>query len=166
MAFILDQGSSSCHQDLLSITRSGMRAAIQQAQNAYDRHEVPVGAALVYQGKILSQSYNSMKAHQNPTSHAEWLVIQEGLTLLKTPYLAQCTLYVTLEPCAFCASAITLVRLSNVVFGAYRPVGGAVVHGPRLWDEASYPTEWIGGVQERQCRSFLVDFFRTKRKQM
>ena len=143
-----------------------METALQEAAAAALRGEVPVGAVLVSSsGDILAQAGNRTEETSDPTAHAEILVIREAARKLGSPRLTDCDLYVTLEPCAMCAAAISFARLRRVVFGAYDPKGGAVEHGARFF---SLPTchhapEIIGGVEEQRASDMLKKFFAEKR---
>lgn len=142
---------------------SFMKKALQKAQEAYMKDEVPVGAVLVHQNQIISAHHNKMKTHLSSMSHAEMLCIQEGITLLKTPYLNECDLYVSLEPCAMCASTLKHIRIRNLYFGAYDPKGGGVVHGSCILDAHTSHTEYYGGYFEQESSILLNSFFKMKR---
>lgn len=144
-----------------------MKMALEEAQNAAQRGEVPVGAVLVSpEGKILAQSGNRTEELADPTAHAEMLVIRDAAALVRSPRLVGCDLYVTLEPCAMCAAAISFARLRRVVFAAYDPKGGAVEHGPRFFAQPTchHAPEAIGGVEETQASKLLKDFFAARRE--
>lgn len=140
-----------------------MRQALAEAAVAAARGEVPVGAVLSDgQGQVIAAAGNRVEADLDPTAHAEMLVLAAGRRRLGRKWLAECTLTVTLEPCALCAAAISLHRVGRLVFGAYDPKGGAVDHGPRWFDQPtclSHPREIIGGVQEQAAGRLLRDFF-------
>lgn len=140
-----------------------MDLALIFAKQAYKRDEVPVGAVLVQDNKIIAQNHNRMKELNNPTAHAEWLVVEEGLKILKTPYLQDCTLYVTLEPCVFCAAALSTVRIKEIFYGAYDVKMGAIDHGPCLYHFTHHKPQVVGGVQENKCAQLLKNFFLDKR---
>jgi tRNA(adenine34) deaminase len=150
----------------MTMSPSPMLVALAEAEAAAARGEVPVGAVLVdSQGGLLAADGNRVEADRDPTAHAEMLVLRAGAARLGAKRLAECDLYVTLEPCAMCAAAIALARLRRLYFGAYDPKGGAVEHGPRLF---SLPTthhrpEVYGGIEERRASGLLRAFFRDRR---
>jgi tRNA(adenine34) deaminase len=142
---------------------SFMSDAIQLATKA--PNEVPVGAIVSINNKIIATAHNQVEETQNPTAHAEFLALTAAAQARGSKYLENCTLTVTLEPCVFCAGAIAAFRVQKLIFGAYDPKSGAIEHGPRVF---SHPTthhkpEIIGGVQETACRELLENFFKTKR---
>lgn len=145
-----------------------MSLALEEARNAAARGEVPVGAVLVSpDGKVLAQSGNRTEELCDPTAHAETLVIRQAAELLRSPRLVGCDLYVTLEPCALCAAAISFARLRRVIFGAYDPKGGAVEHGPRFYGQPTchHAPEIVGGVEETACADLLKSFFAQRRQE-
>lgn len=143
--------------------RDPMALALSEARAAAGRGEVPVGAVLIGpDGQVLARAGNQVEADADPTAHAEMLVIREAARRLGTPRLVDCSLVVTLEPCAMCAQAIALARLKRLVFGAYDPKGGGVEHGARVFERATchHRPEVIGGVREREAGDLLRGFFR------
>ncbi len=140
-----------------------MQQALFLAQQAFGQKEVPVGAVLLKDGKIVAQSHNLCKRQNNPLAHAEFLVIEKALQTLKASDLQECDLYVTLEPCAFCAGAIALVRLKRVFFGAYDPKGGGVDHNAQVFRHSFHKPFVMGGICEKESQSLLQSFFMTKR---
>jgi len=143
-----------------------MKIAFQQAELAAKRGEVPVGAVLVSAlGEILAQSGNQTEAAFDPTAHAEMIVIRDAAKKRGSPRLMDCDLYVTLEPCAMCAAAISFARLRRVVFAAYDPKGGAIEHGARFFTQPTchHTPEIIGGVEEQRASEILKKFFAEKR---
>jgi len=144
-----------------------MTQALEQARMASGRGEVPVGAVLVDRksGEILAADGNRTEETKDPTAHAEMLVIREGASLLGEPRLVDCDLYVTLEPCPMCATAISFARIRRLYFGAYDPKGGGVEHGARIFDQASchHKPEIIGGVEETAAGEMLKAFFQQRR---
>lgn len=141
--------------------------ALKEAQKAYTRDEVPVGAVIVdaHTGDIVAMAHNEMRARKDPTAHAEILAIQRACLKQNTERLENCDLYVTLEPCPLCAQAISFARLRRLYFGAYDPKGGGVDHGARIFNASSchYAPEVIGGLEEEKCSHLLKTFFATKR---
>jgi len=145
---------------------SAMALALAEAEAAAARGEVPVGAVLVdAEGGVLAAAGNRVEADHDPTAHAEMLVLRAGATRLGAKQLSECDLYVTLEPCAMCAAAIGFARLRRLYFGAYDPKGGAVEHGPRLFDRPTthHRPEIYGGIEERRAGQLLRWFFRERR---
>jgi tRNA(adenine34) deaminase len=130
-----------------------MESAIREAEQAARRNEVPVGAVIVHEGRIIGRGYNQIETLQDPTAHAEMIAITAGATALGNRRLEGCTLYVTLEPCTMCAGAIVLARIPRLVFGAPDPKAGAcgslalVVQDPRL----NHRVELSRGVLEERC---------------
>jgi tRNA(Arg) A34 adenosine deaminase TadA len=143
-----------------------MKLALAEAEAAAARGDVPVGAVLVDgEGRVLATAGNRVEADHDPTAHAEMLVLRAGAARMGAARLAGCDLYVTLEPCAMCAGAIALARLRRLYFGAYDPKGGAVEHGPRLFDQPTthHRPEIYGGIEEVRARELLREFFRARR---
>jgi len=143
-----------------------MALALAEAEAAAVRGEVPVGAVLVDdEGYVLATAGNRVEGDQDPTAHAEMLVLRAGAARLGVKQLPGCDLYVTLEPCAMCAAAIAFARLRRLYFGAYDPKGGAVEHGPRLFDQPTthHRPEIYGGIEERKAGELLRNFFRDRR---
>jgi len=144
-----------------------MTQALAEARAAEARGEVPVGAVLVEAatGAVLARAGNRVEELFDPTAHAEVLVIREAAAARSDVRLPQCDLYVTLEPCALCATAIAYARLRKVVFGAYDPKGGGVEHGPQIFDQPTihHAPEVIGGVMETECAAILKVFFAQRR---
>jgi tRNA(Arg) A34 adenosine deaminase TadA len=144
-----------------------MRLALIEAEQAVVRNEVPVGAVLVdgATSAVIAASCNRVEELDDPTAHAEMLVIREACAKIGAPRLPGHDLYVTLEPCAMCAAAISFARIRRLYFGAYDAKGGAVEHGPRLFDLPSchHTPEIYGGVAESEARDVLQAFFRGKR---
>ena len=145
---------------------SPMKLALAEAVAAAARDDVPVGAVLVDgEGRILASAGNRVEADHDPTAHAEMLVLRRGAAQMGSARLTECALYVTLEPCAMCAAAIALARLRRLYFGAYDPKGGAVEHGPRLFDQPAthHRPEIYGGIEEGRAGELLRSFFQTRR---
>ncbi|WP_242508829.1 nucleoside deaminase [Candidatus Finniella inopinata] len=140
-----------------------MKIALHRARQAFDQDEVPVGAVLVYQGRILSEVHNLCRTLNDATAHAEILAIRAALPQLGQPFLENCDLYVTLEPCAHCAGAIALMRMRCVYFGAYDPKGGAVDHGARVFEHSLHKPQAMGGILETESAALLKEFFQKHR---
>jgi len=143
-----------------------MQLALEEAVNAVARGEVPVGAVLVAaDGAVLARAGNRTEELSDPSAHAEMLAIRAATHARGVPRLPDCDLYVTLEPCAMCAAAISFARLRRVYFGAYDPKTGAVDHGPRFFTQPTchHAPEVIGGVEERKAVELLKNFFMVRR---
>jgi len=143
-----------------------MEVALAEAEAAAARGEAPVGAVLVDgAGRVLAASGNRVEADHDPTAHAEMLVLRAGAQRLGAKHLVGCDLWVTLEPCAMCAAAIAHARLRRLYFGAWDPKGGAVEHGPRLFQQPTihHRPEIYGGIEERRAAELLRAFFRDRR---
>lgn len=141
---------------------SPMEIALRLAEEAAAAGEAPVGAVIVEGDRILAAERNRMQALADPTAHAEFLAIRSALAARGTGRLDGCDLYVTLEPCAMCAGAISHSRLRRVYFGADDPKAGAVENGVRLFDQPSchHRPEIIGGVSAARAEALLTAFFR------
>jgi tRNA(adenine34) deaminase len=144
-----------------------MREAIKEAKKAEDLREVPIGAILVIDGKIISRAHNLRESKQSAVAHAELLAIEQACKETGSWRLENAHLYVTLEPCAMCSGAIILSRVSKVVFGASDPKGGcAGTFMNLLQDERfNHQSEVKSGVLEAECGQLLSDFFRKLREQ-
>jgi tRNA(adenine34) deaminase len=138
-----------------------MELALREAEQAYRRKEVPIGAVAVHNGRIIGRGYNQIESLQDPTAHAEMIAITAAATHQGSRRLEDCTLYVTLEPCAMCAGAIVQARIPTLVFGAHDPKAGAcgtlfnIVQDDRL----NHRVALFGGVEESRCGALLKDFF-------
>ena len=143
-----------------------IRIALEEAVLASQRDEVPVGAVIVDKsGQIIARAGNETRQTKDPTAHAEMVAIRRAAQILDNDRLAECSLYVTLEPCAMCAGAISHARLKKLVFGAYDPKGGAVDHGARFFEQKTclHKPDIIGGVDAQECGIILQEFFKSKR---
>lgn len=143
-----------------------MRLALKEAEKAKKMDEVPVGAILVKDGKVVARGYNQRNNKQNATAHAEHIAIEKACKKLGTWRLEGCELYVTLEPCPMCAGAIIQSRIPQVTFGAFDPKGGcfgSCINFNEIKGFNHYP-EVVGGVLEEECASLLSNFFKEKRK--
>jgi tRNA(adenine34) deaminase len=146
--------------------QSPMAIALAEAEAAGRRGEVPVGAVIVGPGgDILAQDGNRTLELRDPTAHAEMLVIRAATRRLASERLIGCQLYVTLEPCAMCAAAISFARIARLYFGAADLKGGAVEHGPRFFSQPTchHAPEVYGGIGESAAAALLKDFFRARR---
>lgn len=143
-----------------------MNIALEEAELAYKASEVPVGAVLVSSsGSILSKQFNLKENHFNPTGHAEILCLAEAGKKIQNWRLSDCTLYVTLEPCPMCLSAMVQSRLKQCVFGAYDSKGGALSLGYYLHQDKRLNHQFsiLGGVRHFECSKLLSQFFKERR---
>jgi tRNA(Arg) A34 adenosine deaminase TadA len=143
-----------------------MTLALEEAEAAAQRGEVPVGAVLVdAAGSVLSRDGNRVLELHDPTAHAELLVIRDAARKLGSERLTGCQLYVTLEPCAMCAAAISLARVARLYFGAPDEKGGAVEHGVRFFTQSTchHAPEVYGGIGEVEAAALLRGFFQSRR---
>ncbi|MFN9976686.1 MAG: tRNA adenosine(34) deaminase TadA [Phycisphaerae bacterium] len=142
-----------------------MRKALDQAVLAFDQQEVPVGAVIVYQDRIIAEAYNQRESLKDPTAHAEMIAITQAAEALESWRLLDCTLYVTLEPCPMCAGAIVQARIPRVIYGTSDAKAGAchslfqITSDIRLNHQAAV----LGGVMQDDCRAILQEFFRQQR---
>lgn len=142
-----------------------MREAIQQAQLAEARGEVPIGAIIVREGTIVGAGYNLRETDHDPTAHAEMIAIRQASQSLQAWRLLDCTLYVTLEPCPMCAGAILQSRVERVVYGATDPKAGCVGTLMDLLQDSrfNHVSPWTSGVLHEECSALLTNFFRRLR---
>lgn len=144
-----------------------MRKAIQQAKKAETLGEVPIGAVIVCDGKIIARAHNLRQTTKDATAHAEILAIKKASKKLDTWHLVDCTLYVTLEPCPMCSGAIINSRIKRVVFGAVDPKAGCCGTFYNLPMDARFnhrPQEIVSGILQNECASLLTNFFVAIRK--
>jgi tRNA(adenine34) deaminase len=145
---------------------NAMARALGEAAAAGEVGEVPVGAVLVDgAGDIIAAAGNRVERDRDPTAHAEMLVLRAGAAGRRGKLLADCDLYVTLEPCPMCAAAIGFARIRRLYFGAYDAKGGGVEHGPRTFEQPTchHRPEVYGGIAERAAGDLLRRFFRARR---
>lgn len=142
-----------------------MRLALQEAQAAMDEEEVPVGAVIVQNGRIIASAHNQKEQLHDPTAHAEMIAITQAAESLGSWRLIDCLLYVTLEPCSMCAGAIVQARIPLVIYGARDPKTGAVESLYQLLSDErlNHKSDVIGGVLEQDCGSILTRFFAAQR---
>lgn len=142
-----------------------MALALQEAQAAADSGEVPIGAVIVKDGRVIATGRNAPRERHDPTSHAEIEAIRAAARLLGNERLEGCELWVTLEPCAMCAGAIAHARIARVYYAASDPKGGAVEHGARVFEhpQCLHRPEVYAGIGEAQAAEMLRGFFRAKR---
>lgn len=142
-----------------------MSEALEEARAAASRGEVPVGALVVLDGEILARAGNRTRELNDPTAHAEMLAIRAACAALESERLTGADLYVTLEPCAMCAAAISFARLRRLYYAATDPKGGAVASGPRFFSQPTchHVPEVYDGMAETEAASLLKSFFAAKR---
>jgi tRNA(adenine34) deaminase len=142
-----------------------MKQAFREAEIAYEKKEIPVGAVLVFENKLIGRGHNLIETLQDPTAHAEMLAITAGAEYLSSRRLLDTQLYVTLEPCTMCAGAIVLARIKTIIFGTTDPKSGAcgtlynIVQDNRL----NHRVEIVSGILENKCSLILSDFFKNLR---
>ena len=144
---------------------SFMQMALDEARAAGARGDVPVGCVIVRAGEVVGRAGNRTLADKDPTAHAELLAIRQAAAALKSERLSDCDLYVTLEPCAMCATAMSFARIQRLYFGAPDPKGGAVENGVRFFAQATchHRPEIYGGIHESECAGLLREFFAARR---
>ena len=142
-----------------------MEIALEQAQKAYAKGEVPVGAVILLDGEIIAHSCNQPISLNDPTAHAEILALRQAAKKLGNYRLNHCTLYVTIEPCVMCAGAMLSARINRLVFGALDPKGGAICSRYNLVDDRglNYPLNITQGVLKEECGEIIQRFFRERR---
>jgi tRNA(Arg) A34 adenosine deaminase TadA len=148
------------------VFRSHMETALAEARAAADRGEVPVGAVVVGpDGRVVSRAGNRTRELADPTAHAEMLAIREACARLGSERLTGCDLYVTLEPCAMCAAAISAARIARLYYGASDPKSGGIAHGARVFShpQAHHVPDVYDGIAGDEAAALLSDFFRDRR---
>lgn len=141
-----------------------MQKALEQAELALEKGEVPVGAVVVSEGKIIGQGHNECISRQDPTAHAEIVAIREACRAEKNYRLPDCDVYVTLEPCAMCLGAIVHARIKQLFYGSQDPKAGAVESTMCFpFEKVNHRPEIKGGILARECGKILKDFFQEKR---
>jgi len=142
-----------------------MRRALNLAAEAAADGEVPVGAVVTRGDEVVAEKRNAMRGSNDPTAHAEMEAIRAAAERLGTPRLDECTLWVTLEPCAMCAAAIAIARVKALRFGAEDPKGGGVVHGARIFAQSTchHRPDVLGGIGEAEAAEQLRRFFAERR---
>ncbi len=143
-----------------------MKEALRQAMMAAQKDEVPVGAVIVYQNKIIAKAHNQIELLKDPTAHAEMIAITQATNFLQAKWLQDCTMYVTIEPCSMCAGALVLSRIGRVVFGAHDEKTGAcgsivniAQHG-----QLNHRIDLSSGLLGNECGALMSEFFKKKRK--
>jgi len=149
----------------MNFDKEFMRVAIEEGQLALANDEVPIGAVLVKDNQIIARAHNQRESWQDPTAHAEILVLKEASAVLKNWRLMGCTLYVTMEPCPMCAGAVQQARVTRMVYGVKDPKAGAagsvmnIVDDPKL----NHRLLVMGGVEDKKCQELINLFFRRLR---
>ena len=142
-----------------------MRRALDLAAEAAAAGEVPVGAVVTLGEEIVAETRNAMRCSNDPTAHAEMEAIRAAAAKLGTSRLDECTLWVTLEPCAMCAAAVSVARMRALRFAAEDPKGGGVIHGPRIFGQPTchHRPDVLGGIGENEAADQLKRFFAERR---
>jgi len=142
-----------------------MTFALREAQRAFEQNEVPVGAIIVRNDVIIAKGYNQTETLHDPTAHAEMIAITAAASFVNSWRLDECTLYVTLEPCAMCSGAIVLARIPLLIFGAYDNKAGAVSSLYNITNDIrlNHRVHNIGGIMETESKNILKEFFLKKR---
>ncbi len=158
---VMRAGDNTVSETSMTEHEKWMEFAFKEAEQAYKRKEVPIGAVIILDNRIVGRGYNQMETLRDPTAHAEIIAITAAASQLDNHRLENCTMYVTLEPCAMCAGAIVLARIPQLVYGAADPKSGAcgtlynIVQDERL----NHRVQLIRGVLEPKCSGILKDFF-------
>ena len=150
---------------IVALHQRFMAQALLQAEQALHEGEVPVGAVVTYQNRIIAKGYNQVEKLNDPTAHAEIIAITAACSFLENKYLKDCTLYVTLEPCPMCTGALVWSKIDRVVFGASDPKAGScgTIFNLSNNDALNHNFEVIQGVLEADCEYLLKSFFKKKR---
>ena len=150
---------------IVSRMPSFMSLALDEARAAGVKGEVPIGSVIVRDGAVIAKAGNRTLADRDPTAHCELLAIRQAATALGSERLVDCDLYVTLEPCAMCAAAISFARIRRLYYGAADVKGGAVDNGVRFFGSPAchHRPEVYGGIAEAEAAALLKDFFRERR---
>jgi tRNA(adenine34) deaminase len=145
---------------------SPMRRALELAAEAAAAGEVPVGAVVTLGDEIIAAARNAMRGSNDPTAHAEMVAMRAAAAKLGSSRLDECTLWVTLEPCAMCAAAVAVARMKALRFAAEDPKGGGVVHGPRIFAQATchHRPDVLGGIGEEKSARLMRGFFAERRQ--
>ena len=138
-----------------------MKQAIKQARIAADENEVPIGAVVVVNNQIIGKGYNQTQRLNDNTAHAEMLALTAAFNHFNASILKECTIYITIEPCAMCAGAIKWARLGTLVYGAPEPKSGFTLYNPSILHPK---TTVIGGVLDDECAMIMKNFFENKRE--
>lgn len=142
-----------------------MYAALQEAETAFEKNEVPIGAVVVFQNKIIGRGHNQTELLKDPTAHAEMIAITSASNYLGSKFLDECDLFITVEPCIMCSGAILLSRIKNVYFGTFEPKFGAAGSLFNILDSNKYnhKPNVYSGIYEKESRELLEKYFKSKR---
>ncbi len=142
-----------------------MQHALKEAEKAYDADELPVGAVIVFENRIIAKAHNQVETLRDPTAHAEIMAVTSAASYLSSKVLLGCSLYVTLEPCAMCAGAIVLSKIDNLYFGAFDNKSGACGSVMNITGSKSlnHNPNVTGGILDSECASILKSFFEVRR---
>ena len=142
-----------------------MEHALKEAEKAYDKGEIPLGAVVVFENRIIAKGHNQVETLKDPTAHAEMIAITSAAEYLTSKVLLGCSLYVTLEPCAMCAGAIVLAKIENLFFGAFDNKSGACGSVLNITNNKSlnHQLNVTGGILDEKCSAILHSFFEVKR---
>ncbi|MDF1612378.1 nucleoside deaminase [Stygiobacter electus] len=142
-----------------------MYAALQEAETAFEKNEVPIGALVVFQNKIIGRGYNQTELLKDPTAHAEMIAITSASNYLGSKFLDECDIFITVEPCIMCSGAILLSRIKNVYFGSFEPKFGAAGSLFNILDSNKYnhKPNVHSGIYEKESRELLEKYFKSKR---
>ena len=145
-----------------------MRKALQQAEIAYGKDEVPVGAIIVYKDKIIAKAHNQIECLSDPTAHAEMIAITQAASFLKNERLTDCAMYVTVEPCPMCVGAMVLARIKHLIIGASDPKTGACGGAMNLIQHSklNHKIKVTFGIMQNESSLFMKEFFRKKREKV
>jgi tRNA(adenine34) deaminase len=141
-----------------------MKEAFEEAEVAYKKGEVPVGAVITLYGEIIARGHNQVRELSDPTAHAELIAIQRATKVIKNERLLHTSLYVTVEPCPMCMGAIILARIEDVVYGASDPKAGACGSVLNLNNKLNHRVRIISGIMEKECSALMRKFFFERRK--
>ncbi len=143
-----------------------MSEALKEAREAFDRDEVPVGAVIVHDGRIIARAHNQIVMLKDPTAHAEMIAITQAAAHLKSERLLDCSIYATIEPCSMCAGALVLARAKSIIYGAKDPKTGACgsVFNIANSKKLNHRIKLTGGVLGKDCGALLTEFFRKQRR--
>lgn len=149
----------------MNLDEKYMKIALKEAQNAALLDEVPVGAIIVKDGKIIARGHNLREKSNDPTSHAEVNTIRKACKKLNSWRLEDATIYVTVEPCSMCAGTLLQCRIGKIVYGTKDPKGGAIESSLRLFNakNINHHPEIIGGVLQEECSAIISNYFKSKR---
>jgi tRNA(Arg) A34 adenosine deaminase TadA len=153
-------------QSTVSKSQTPRQIAMEEARAAGARGEVPIGAVITRKNQIIARAGNRTREINDPTAHAEVLAIRMACEVLQNERLGECDLYVTLEPCAMCAAAISFARIRRLYYASSDPKGGGVEYGPRFYSQPTchHAPDVYSGIGEAEATALLRDFFKEKRK--